>query len=123
RARLRDVFGEPGADPVEFDQLAHGLFYCPATGLARTPRPSISTSIRSPGLRKTGGLRANPTPAGVPVEIMSPGSSVMKRETNSIRRGMSKISCEVLESCIVWPLRRSLIERSPGLGTSSAVTT
>jgi ATP-dependent DNA helicase DinG len=39
------------------------------TGLARTPIPSTSTSTRSPGSRL-------PTPAGVPVEIRSPGSSV-----------------------------------------------
>ena len=37
------------------------------TGLASTPIPSISTSHRSPGFRNTGGLRANPTPGGVPV--------------------------------------------------------
>jgi len=39
--------------------------------------PSISTSITSPLLRKTGGFRANPTPGGVPVAITSPGSSVI----------------------------------------------
>jgi hypothetical protein len=49
----------------------------PATGFLRTPIPSISISTISPGLRKIGGLRTNPTPLGVPVEITSPGSSVM----------------------------------------------
>jgi len=48
---------------------------------------STSTSIRSPGLRNTGGLRANPTPAGVPVAITSPGSSVMLFVMNSMISG------------------------------------
>jgi hypothetical protein len=40
--------------------------------------PSRSTSIRttSPGERYDGGVRAVPTPAGVPVVIRSPGSRV-----------------------------------------------
>ena len=35
---------------------------------------SMPNSTTSPGLRYTGGLKPRPTPAGVPVEIMSPGS-------------------------------------------------
>ena len=38
--------------------------------------PSISTSHTSPGRMKRGGLRLQPTPAGVPVAITSPGTSV-----------------------------------------------
>ena len=43
------------------------------------PRPSIPNSISSPAFKKIGGLNPAPTPPGVPVEITSPGSSVMKR--------------------------------------------
>lgn len=43
------------------------------TGLRSRPTPSISTSQTSPGFMNTGGLRAKPTPAGVPLMMMSPG--------------------------------------------------
>ncbi len=46
-----------------------------ATRLRRAPRPEISTSTTSPSRRKR--PAATPTPAGVPVARMSPGSSVM----------------------------------------------
>ena len=39
-----------------------------------------------------------PTPAGVPVAMMSPGSSVMPREQVSISVGMSKIRSVVRAS-------------------------
>ena len=56
----------------------------PGQGLARTvlsssPSPSISTRMRSPGLRNQGGSAAMPTPDGVPVTSRSPGSRVMVR--------------------------------------------
>src|SRR6266478_2753059 len=47
------------------------------TGLVRTPSPSISTAKISPGCMKTGGLRAAPTPPGVPVMITSPRSRLI----------------------------------------------
>jgi hypothetical protein len=41
-------------------------------GLRKTPMPpSISTSTTSPGFIHKGGLRAKPTPSGVPVDITS----------------------------------------------------
>ncbi len=39
------------------------------------PSPSIPSSTTSPALRKTGGLKPSPTPAGVPVLITSPGNN------------------------------------------------
>ena len=39
------------------------------------PMPEISTVTTSPSPRKTGGCFALPTPAGEPVEMMSPGTS------------------------------------------------
>src|SRR5712691_3468277 len=54
----------------------HGqLHRCSATtGFRSTPTPGISTSTMSPGA-------SGPTPAGVPVAIRSPGSSVMAWDT------------------------------------------
>ena len=49
--------------------------------LRNVPTPSISTSTTSPGLSQTGGLRAMPTPGGVPVKIRSPGSRVKTFDT------------------------------------------
>src|SRR5688572_11621180 len=48
-----------------------------ATGFSSTPMPLASRRTISPALRKTWGLRKTPTPAGVPVLTMSPGSRVM----------------------------------------------
>ncbi len=55
------------------------------TGFRKMPSFSISTSTRSPGLRNTGGLRAKPTPGGVPVKIKSPGASVQMSEMYEIK--------------------------------------
>ena len=56
-----------------------------ATGFERTPIPSTSTSTTSPGRSETRGSRAQPTPAGVPVRIRSPGSSVKTADANATR--------------------------------------
>ncbi len=56
--------------------------YGRTTLLASTPIFSTSASIRSPALRKF--PVAAPTPSGVPVAMMSPGSSVMARESTSM---------------------------------------
>jgi hypothetical protein len=47
-----------------------------ATGFVSVPIASIRQTATSPGFMNTGGLRAEPTPAGLPVEITSPGRSV-----------------------------------------------
>ena len=46
----------------------------------------------SPFFRNFGGLKPMPTPAGVPVAMTSPGSSVMASLIASIRVGMSTVS-------------------------------
>ena len=48
----------------------------PLTGFTSSLSPFTRTTISSPGFSQHGCLRAKSTPAGVPVEIMSPGSSV-----------------------------------------------
>ena len=55
--------------------------YSATTGFRSVPKGGISTSTTSPGWRKTGGLRAKPTPAGVPVNSRSPAASVQMSET------------------------------------------
>jgi hypothetical protein len=53
----------------------------------------------SPERSHFGGEKPMPTPAGVPVAMMSPGSSVRPREQVSISVGMSKIMSRVIASC------------------------
>ena len=51
-----------------------GISYPSTTSWARTPMGDTATSMRSPACMNTGGLRATPTPPGVPVTITSPGN-------------------------------------------------
>src|SRR5688572_32841763 len=75
---LDEEGGRPGAPAVQGaharlaheEHVAHGRSI---TGLASTPTPSTSISTVSPGA-------IGPTPAGVPVEMTSPGSSVITFE-------------------------------------------
>ena len=68
------------------------------TGFTSSPMPSTVTVTTSPGTSQRGGLRAKPTPAGVPVEMMSPGSSVKTLERYAISFGILKIRLLVFES-------------------------
>ena len=54
---------------------------CATIGLTKVPMPSISTSHTSPGFMNQAGLRLQPTPAGVPVAITSPGDKGVKPDT------------------------------------------
>ncbi len=67
RGRFLDLCGGKGR--------AHGR--SASTGLRRIPTPETSTSTTSPGPRKRGGSKRMPAPTGVPVEMMSPGSSTV----------------------------------------------
>src|SRR6202042_1616506 len=51
--------------------------YWMRTAFRSVPIRSISTSKTSPSAKNSGGLRAKPTPSGVPVAITSPGRSVI----------------------------------------------
>src|SRR5450756_1203394 len=92
------------------------------TRLRMVPMPSMVTSMMSPGFIQTGGVRAKPTPPGVPVAIRSPGLSVVKEEKNSTADGTSTSICEVRADCMTWPLSVVVSARSE-TSTSSAVTT
>src|SRR3546814_18436563 len=54
------------------------------TGLRRVPIFSISHSTTSPGHRNSCGSRPAPKPAGVPVAMISPGSSVITLDMSAI---------------------------------------
>ena len=72
---------------ILFVQAASAVAVASSTiGLRRIPMPSISSSQMSPAFMKTGGLRAAPTPAGVPVMMRSPGSSVIAADERDQRR-------------------------------------
>jgi hypothetical protein len=97
-------------------------------GAAPRERPchpifSISTSTRWPGFSQTGGLRAMPTPCGVPVRITLPAGSVVSPLRNSSKVGTSKIICEVSLSCMVVPSSRPRTAMRRGQANSSGVTT
>ena len=76
----------------------------------------------SPGCRNTGGFIPMPTPEGVPVAMMSPGSRVIPREQVSISVGMSKIRSVVFASWRSSPLTQHRT-RVSSPSSSSAVTT
>ncbi len=60
---------------------------------------STSTSQRSPGRIQSGGFRASPTPAGVPVTMTSPGSQVIASLRVETSVATSKIRSSVEASC------------------------
>src|SRR2546421_7861156 len=60
------------------------------TGLRMRPMRSISTSTTSPSCKKSGGVRLNPTPDGVPVAMISPGSRVMRELRKAIVEATEK---------------------------------
>ena len=66
---------------------------------------------------------AEPTPAGVPVAMMSPGSSVTNRERNDTIAATGKIISAVVASCLTSPLTVSWIASACGSATASAERT
>ncbi len=80
------------------------------------------TAIRSPSARKIGGLRAKPTPGGVPVRIRVPGSRVVSRDRKAISSATLKIMSAVLPVWTRSPFKVQLMARDWGSGISSAVT-
>ena len=68
--------------------------------LERVPIPSITQSTLSPGFKYLGGLNPAPTPAGVPVKIISPGYSVIPEDRSLMMYGISNIKLSVLPFCL-----------------------
>ena len=86
--------------------------------LATLPTPSISTSTVAPGA-------TGREPAGVPVRITSPGSSVTKRERSATSRPKGKTSSAVSSSWTTSPSTRvrsvSAARSSPSIATGSPI--
>ena len=76
--------------------------------------PSMAHSTMSPDWRNLGGSKPMPTPAGVPVAMMVPGSRVMPAVSSSRIWPMEVISREVLDCCRSSPLTRQVISRAGG---------
>src|SRR5262245_15096347 len=80
-----------------FMRLAYAYAEYETTFCLCWPRPAIFSVITSPGLRNTGlGLTPRPTPGGVPVQMMSPGSNVMYWLTCEMILAQPKIMVRVL---------------------------
>src|SRR4029450_11184518 len=93
-----------------------------STGVVSPPSPSISIGTSSPSFSSTGGSRNTPTPAGVPVAIRSPGSSVIVALAYAMISATVKIMFAVVESCITSPFSTQRTPRAWGSGTSAANT-
>ena len=74
------------------------------------------------GLEELGGSKPMPTPAGVPVAMMVPGSSVIPAVSSSKRAGMPVRKSRVLECCRGSPLTAEEMSSAGGKAISSAVT-
>ena len=62
--------------PEEHREFYSALPFVVAAARDDAGRPWATIVAGAPGFKKTGGVRAMPTPEGVPVKIKSPGSSV-----------------------------------------------
>src|SRR6185436_18691846 len=79
------------------------------TGLVSVPIPAYVHEIRSPAFRYTGGMRAEPTPAGVPVAMTSPVRSVRMFDAYATCSNTSWIIKELDPSCTRVPFRSTVI--------------
>ena len=98
-----------------------GFDYSFLTGLHNVPMRSMMVSITSPPFKK-GTPENAATPAGVPVEIKSPGNSVSPADRYSINSATENTMSSVLAFCLSTPLTFSEIESFCGSGISSGVT-
>src|SRR5262249_2833283 len=88
--------------------------------LVSVPIFSIQILTTSPALRNS--PRADPTPAGVPVRITSPGGSVIPLDNRSICSARLKIMSLLLESCLSTSFTHNLRPRFCGSPMSLAGT-
>ena len=96
----------------------------PSAAIRVSSRPSVGEEITSssPAASQTRGSRTLPTPSGVPVETMSPGSSVISPERWESSSGTLKISSAVEAPCICSPFSVSEISIASAGPASSGVT-
>src|SRR6266699_1455773 len=88
------------------------------TVFSRVPSPSMVTRTTSPPRRYS--PRAAPPPAGVPVAITSPGSSVTTSLAAAISSATGQTMSAVDSSCCNSPFTHSRSRRSCGSGTRKA---
>src|ERR1700747_2247025 len=112
RVQLTWVKGSRGGDVATEDD--HAIL------VVTEPIFSTQTFTTSPALRNS--PRPLPTPAGVPVRMMSPGCSVSREERWAICSASVKIIWPVLESCFITSLTQVLRPRFCGSGMSRAGT-
>ena len=110
--------------PLQAPLRAHraGALLSGAIRVSSSPRVGELTTTRSPSPSQTRGSRAPPTPAGVPVATMSPGSSVIRVERWASSSGTEKIRSAVVADCISSPFKVSEIPIASGGPASSGVT-
>src|SRR4029453_16123531 len=100
-------------DVPRVDEEFHGCSPWP-TGLVSSPTPSTFMVTRSPATR-------GPIPAGVPVETMSPGNSVITDEMNAMRFRIEKINSRVDDDWRFTPLTHPSTASPCGESKSSPV--
>ena len=91
--------------------------FVPRSSGFRCARSRSVTS--SPSRSQRGGVRAIPTPGGVPVAMRSPGSSVIVRLMKATRLATPKTMWAVDESCKTSPFTQQRMSRACGSGISS----
>jgi hypothetical protein len=118
KARFRTSRNDRLVRPSTIAGLIISTFFHPgpATGLRIIPIRPISTSTMSPAFRKTGGCRVKPTPAGVPVEMISPGSRVISELRKAIVFETGKIMSLVFPCWRVAPFTLVAIGKDCGSG-------
>src|SRR5436853_5710676 len=92
------------------------------TGLRMRPMRSISTSTTSPSCKKSGGVRLNPTPDGVPAAMISPGSRVMRELRKAIVEATEKTILAVVSCCTTCSFTLVVSVSFWGLGMLDART-
>src|SRR4051812_5999670 len=122
----RDLETRPHAQsPREADSAIHGrtrpLHRGQTQRFSSSPMPEIEMRTVSPAFRKRGGSKPMPTPAGVPVAMMSPGRRVVPAEIVAIRVGMSKMRSRVLALWRSSPLTQHFTSRFSGSSASAVV--
>src|SRR3954453_17871913 len=84
-------------------RACHQLTASLTTTFSKRPMPAISATTVSPPTRYRFGVRACPTPPGVPVAMMSPGLSRTMVDTYCTSATGSKSRSAVVSDCITSP--------------------
>lgn len=103
--------------------LLYQYFFSSLTLLKSVPTPPLtSTANSSPSLKYSFGSYPKPTPAGVPVKMMVPGSSVVLRERNEMHFGTEKIRSLIGQSWRTLPFFRPRMCNLAGSGIEEVET-